>query len=68
MAQSQGVTLKATIEAEGREAVREIVASGGGIGFVSAAEFGGHGTLAPIVAEIHVPDLGWAMRVVLGWL
>ncbi len=35
-----GVTLKPAIEAEGREAVREIVASGAGIGFVSAAEFG----------------------------
>lgn len=34
-----GVALDATIEAEGREAVREIVASGAGIGFVSMAEF-----------------------------
>lgn len=34
------VTLDPVIEAEGREAVREIVASGAGIGFVSAAEFG----------------------------
>lgn len=34
-----GVGLTATIEAEGREAVREIVASGAGIGFVSGAEF-----------------------------
>ncbi len=34
-----GVTLLAAIEAEGREAVREIVASGAGIGFVSGAEF-----------------------------
>ncbi|MGR3661847.1 MAG: LysR substrate-binding domain-containing protein [Paracoccaceae bacterium] len=36
----QGVDLVATIEAEGREAVHEIVASGTGIGFVSEAEFG----------------------------
>jgi LysR family transcriptional regulator, low CO2-responsive transcriptional regulator len=35
-----GITLKPTIEAEGREAVREIVASGAGVGFVSLAEFG----------------------------
>lgn len=34
-----GVTLTAAIEAEGREAVREIVASGAGVGFVSGAEF-----------------------------
>ncbi len=34
-----GVTLTPAIEAEGREAVREIVAAGGGIGFVSQAEF-----------------------------
>jgi LysR family transcriptional regulator, low CO2-responsive transcriptional regulator len=35
-----GVTLVPAIEAEGREAVREVVASGAGIGFVSRAEFG----------------------------
>lgn len=35
-----GVELKFVIEAEGREAVREIVASGLGVGFVSEAEFG----------------------------
>lgn len=40
MARKQGVKLKATIEAEGREAVREIVASGAGVGVVSKAEFG----------------------------
>lgn len=39
-AAKQGVTLTATIEAEGREAVHEIVASGAGIGFVSEAEYG----------------------------
>jgi len=36
----QGVELNAAIEAEGREAVHEIVASGAGIGFVSDAEYG----------------------------
>ncbi len=39
-AQANGITLAPVIEAEGREAVREIVASGAGIGFVSRAEFG----------------------------
>jgi len=35
-----GLELPLAIEAEGREAVREIVAAGGGIGVVSEAEFG----------------------------
>lgn len=35
-----GRALVPSIEAEGREAVREIVAAGNGIGFVSTAEFG----------------------------
>ncbi len=39
-AKKAGVPLSPVIEAEGREAVREIVASGAGIGFVSAAEYG----------------------------
>lgn len=39
-AAKQGVTLTPAIEAEGRETVREVVASGAGIGFVSLAEFG----------------------------
>lgn len=36
----QGVSLKPVAEVEGREAVREVVAAGVGIGFVSEAEFG----------------------------
>jgi aminoethylphosphonate catabolism LysR family transcriptional regulator len=55
MAQSQGVALRPAIEAEGREAVREIVASGGGIGFVSAAEFGQDGRLTAI--DIDAPQI-----------
>lgn len=39
-AKDAGVPLTPVIEAEGREAVREIVATGAGIGFVSAAEYG----------------------------
>jgi len=35
-----GVTLTPAVEVEGREAMREVVASGAGIGFVSRAEFG----------------------------
>lgn len=55
MAQSQGCTLKSAIEAEGREAVREIVASGAGIGFVSRAEFGQDTRLVPIT--INAPEM-----------
>lgn len=39
-AAAAGVVLQPVIIAEGREAVREIVAAGAGVGFVSAAEFG----------------------------
>ena len=55
MASGQGVALRPTIEAEGREAVREIVASGSGIGFVSQAEFGQDGRLVPIA--IDAPEM-----------
>ncbi|MEE9387981.1 MAG: LysR substrate-binding domain-containing protein [Paracoccaceae bacterium] len=48
MAKKQRLTLTPAIEAEGREAVREIVAKGGGIGFVSRAEFGQDQRLKPI--------------------
>ncbi len=53
MAQKEGVLLQATIEAEGREAVREIVAGGAGVGFVSDAEFGHDSRLIrlPIIAS-----------------
>jgi len=47
-AAARGIRLKATIEAEGREAVREIVATSGGVGIVSAAEFGQDNRLVPI--------------------
>ncbi|WP_442583095.1 LysR substrate-binding domain-containing protein [Mesorhizobium sp. ASY16-5R] len=50
-----GVELKPMIEAEGREAVREIVAPGAGIGFVSAAEFGQDSRLVKI--PIDAPGL-----------
>lgn len=47
-ASAAGITLVPTIEAEGREAVREIVAAGGCVGFVSQAEFGRDGRLVPL--------------------
>jgi aminoethylphosphonate catabolism LysR family transcriptional regulator len=47
-AAGRGLHLKAAIEAEGREAVREIVAAGGGVGIVSAAEFGRDNRLVPV--------------------
>ncbi len=46
-----GVDLTPTIVAEGREAVREIVASGTGVGFVSVAEFGEDSRLVRIPLE-----------------
>lgn len=39
-ARRHGMRITGSIEAEGREAVREIVAAGGGVGVVSEAEFG----------------------------
>ncbi len=50
-ARERGVTLSPAIEAEGREAVREVVASGAGIGFVSRAEYGNDERLALIDLE-----------------
>lgn len=47
-AASVGVTLTPAIEAEGREAVQEIVGSGTGIGFVSQKEFSHRDGLAQI--------------------
>ena len=44
----RGIELNIQIEAEGREAVRDIVASGDGIGIVSDAEFGQDTRLAKI--------------------
>ncbi len=51
----RGLMLKAAIEAEGREAVREIVATGAGVGVVSAAEFSQHMNLVPIqIADCEI--------------
>jgi len=50
-ADRQGLKLTPAIEAEGREAMREVVASGAGIGFVSEAEFGNDDRLARIALK-----------------
>ncbi|KMK66697.1 LysR substrate-binding domain-containing protein [Puniceibacterium sp. IMCC21224] len=50
-ASAAGYELLPTIVAEGREAVREIVASGAGLGFVSVAEFGEDSRLIRIPLE-----------------
>lgn len=55
LAVKEGFEFKPAIEAEGREAVREIVASGAGIGFVSAAEFGQDARLVQI--PIAAPEM-----------
>ena len=39
-AKNEGVVLEPTIQVEGREAMREVVATGAGLGFLSEAEFG----------------------------
>ncbi len=56
-----GVTLIPSIEAEGREAVREIVAAGNGIGFVSTAEFGRDERLFAINLPAPVPMMQEAL-------
>ncbi|OUS36137.1 LysR family transcriptional regulator [Rhodobacterales bacterium 56_14_T64] len=50
-AMKQRISLAPIIEAEGREAVREVVASGAGIGFVSRAEFGHDERLEPLTID-----------------
>lgn len=50
-AEKQGVALHCAIEAEGREAVRRIVASGIGVGIVSEAEFGDDPGLVKITLD-----------------
>ncbi|MBV2144443.1 LysR family transcriptional regulator [Falsochrobactrum sp. TDYN1] len=55
LAASNGIQLVPVIEAEGREAVREIVASGAGVGFVSKAEFSADMRLKAI--HIHSDEM-----------
>jgi aminoethylphosphonate catabolism LysR family transcriptional regulator len=58
----QRISLTAAIEVEGREAMREVVASGAGIGFVSEAEFGHDQRLVQI--PLYGVGLGMSESVV----
>lgn len=57
-----GMSLEPSIEVEGREAMREVVASGAGIGFISEAEFGHDRRLRAIPFEDV--DLGMSESLV----
>ena len=50
-AAERGLEVRAAIEAQGREAVRELVAAGSGLGIVSRAEFGHDERLVPIAIQ-----------------
>lgn len=63
-ARKAGIHLRPAMEVEGREAMREIVASGAGIGFVSLAEFGHDDRVEPIPLDIP----GLAMQETLVYL
>jgi aminoethylphosphonate catabolism LysR family transcriptional regulator len=54
-AEREGVPLLPTIEAEGREALRDVVAGGNGVGFVSAAEFEPDARLVAIPLKTTLP-------------
>lgn len=51
LAEAEGIALRCAIEAEGREAVRRIVAAGVGVGMVSLAEFDNDPRLVKIALE-----------------
>ena len=51
LAAAEGIALRCAIEAEGREAVRRIVAAGVGVGMVSLAEFDNDPRLVKIALE-----------------
>ncbi|MGX5719094.1 LysR substrate-binding domain-containing protein [Shinella zoogloeoides] len=51
LAAAEGIALRCAIEAEGREAVRRIVAAGVGVGMVSEAEFDNDPRLVKITLE-----------------
>ena len=57
-ARGQGIRLTPAIEVEGREAMREVVASGAGIGFVSEAEQG----YDPRIERVLLSGVGLSMR------
>lgn len=53
-----GLNLNISIEAEGREAVRQIVADGGGVGIVSEAEF----VAGPELQKVRIRDVHLTMN------
>lgn len=54
-AAERGLTIRAAIEAQGREAVRELVTTGTGVGIVSEAEFGHDARLVPVpIADCEI--------------
>ena len=58
-ASRRNIRLAPTMEVEGREAMRDIVASGAGIGFISKAEFGNDNRLTGLSiddAELHMQE------------
>lgn len=65
-AAAEGHSITAAIEAEGREAVREIVASGAGVGFVSAAEFSADDRLVLLPIESRMPMMMDEALICLG--
>jgi len=65
-AKKTGIRLRPTIEAEGREAVREVVASGAGIGIVSLDEFGNDERLVKIALPDPVPVMTESLICVRG--
>lgn len=60
-AKRRRIPLRPTIEVDGREAMREVVASGAGLGFVSEAEFGHDDRLV----RVPVSDLDISMTETL---
>lgn len=60
-AERRGIRLRPTIEVDGREAMREVVASGAGLGFVSEAE-AGHDRR---IVRVPISDLDIAMTETL---
>lgn len=58
-ARDTGIRLSTAVEVDGREAMREVVASGAGIGFISEAERGEDRRLVPLPlldADLRMPE------------
>lgn len=61
-ARRQGITLRPVLEVTGREAMREVVASGLGVGFISAAEIGHDPRIRR--HRLEAPELGMAESLI----